>query len=220
MKRIELAAELRTEIGSKSAKSLRNENSIPCVIYGGNEPAHFSLDEITMKKYIFTPEVFLYEIELNGSKHLAAMGEVQFHPVTDRPIHIDFIQLDEAKEASIAVPIKLIGTPVGVRNGGRLAKNYNKITVKGLPSKLPEFLEINVEGVKIGQSLRIGEIETDGLEIIEDPKNVLMAVKMARTVVEEELDEEEDEEGATPEEGGAEASSDAPTEEKSESSEG
>jgi len=207
MKRIEIAAELRTETGSKDAKLTRAENNVPCVLYGGEEPVHFVLDAVTLDKFVFTPEVFLYEIEIGSKKYLASMKEVQFHPVTDRPIHVDFLELSEDKKAKVSIPVKLIGTPLGVRNGGRLSQIYRKVTVLGLPANLPEHLEVNVEGVRIGQSIRIGEIETDGLEILEEPTNVLMAVKMARTVIEEE--ELEDEEGEEGEEGaeGAEGES-------------
>jgi len=223
MKRIVLAAELRNNIGSKDAKHLRANKNVPCVLYGGEGSVHFSLDEIALDKCVFTPEVFLYEIEVSGKKHLASMKEVQFHPVTDRPIHVDFLELSEDKEAQVAIPVKLLGTPLGVRNGGRLSQIYNKVTIKGLPAKLPEYLEVNVDEVRIGQSIRIGELETEGLEIMEDPNNVLMAVKMARTVIEDEEDEEgeEGEEGeggdATAESGDApaETSGDAKTEEGS-----
>lgn len=205
MKRIALAAELRNNIGSKDAKQIRANNNVPCVLYGGEESIHFSLNGVALDKCVFTPEVYLYEIEVSGKKHLASMKEVQFHPVTDRPIHVDFYELSEDKEAQVAIPVKLLGTPLGVRNGGRLSQVYNKVTIKGLPAKLPEYLEVNVDEVRIGQSIRIGELETEGLEILEDPNNVLMAVKMAREVIEEEPEEEEGEEGEGGEEGEAAA---------------
>ena len=207
MKRIELAGESRKEVGSKESRMLRAENNVPCVIYGGEEPHHFFLNGIGLDKYIFTPEVYLYEIEIAGKKFLASMKEVQFHPVSDKPIHVDFLELDEQKEARVAIPVKLLGTPIGVRNGGRLNQNYRKVTIKGLPEQLPEFLEVNVEEVKIGQSIKLGEIELDGLEIIEDPSEVLVTVKMARTVVEE-VEEEVDEEGGEAAEGEETDSSD------------
>lgn len=207
MKRIALAGDLRKEVGTKEAKMLRADNGVPCVLYGGEAPQHFSLNSIKMDKFIFTPEVFLYEIELDGKTYLASMKEVQFHPVTDRPLHIDFLELSEDKIATLAIPVKLVGTPLGVRNGGRLAVNYRKITVMGLPAKLPEQLEVNVESVRIGQSIRVGEVQTEGLEIVEDPSNVLMAVKMARAAVDEEL--EEDEEGGEEGEGAEGAEGDA-----------
>lgn len=208
MKRISIAGDLRTGTGTKESKLLRANNQVPCVLYGGEEPKHFSLDAIKLDKFVFTPEVYLYELELEGKTYLASMKEVQFHPVSDRPIHVDFLELKEDEITKVAIPVKLIGTPLGVRNGGRLAVNYRKITVMGLPGKLPAQLEVNVEDVRIGQSIRVGEIEVNDLEILEDPKNVLMAVKMARAVIEEEeLEEEgeEGEEGEAPAEGGEEA---------------
>ncbi len=210
MKRIELAGELRTEVGSKESKLLRAENNVPCILYGGEEPHHFFLNGILLDKYVFTPEVYLYEIEIDGKKYLASMKEVQFHPVTDKPIHVDFLELDESKEAKVAIPVRLLGIPIGVRNGGRLNQNYRKITIKGLPDQLPEFLEVNVDDIQIGQSIRIEEITVDGLQIMEDPSEVLVTVKMARTVIEEE--EIEDEEGEEGEEGTEGAEGGEPTE--------
>ena len=200
MKKVSLSGSLRENVGKKDTKALRKEGLVPCVIYGGESQIHFSVKSVELNKLIYTPEVYQIELDLDGKKILAIVKEYQFHPVTDKVIHTDFIELIDTKEVKINLPVKLSGNALGVRNGGRLMSVYRTLSIKGLPSAFPESIEIDITDLRIGQKVRISEVKTPGLTILAPANAVICGIKTARGAMDE---DEEDEEGEEGEEGAA-----------------
>lgn len=196
MKTVSLSGSLRENVGSKGAKALRAEGRVPGVIYGKEGNVHFHVKETEFNKHVFTPEVNFINVELDGKEYKTVIQELQFHPVTDRVLHFDLYAVSEDKELTIELPLAVVGKSPGVIAGGKLRQNYRKIKVKGLPSALPELITVSIDGLKIGQTIRLGEIEVPGVTCIGDMRDVVIAVKTARTVVLEEEVEEEGAEGA------------------------
>ena len=146
MKSFNLAAEAR-ESGSKTAKKLRKEGRVPCVMYGGEKNIHFSVNSNALDKVINTPQVYKVLIDVEGTGYASVIKDMQFHPVSDKTMHVDFIQMFDDKKLTVQLPVELKGTSPGVKMGGRLKLNKRKITVKGLPADLPETIAINMDGL-------------------------------------------------------------------------
>jgi len=208
MKTVSLSGSPRENVGKKDASLLRTEGKVPCVLYGGDDQKHFAIDRILFDKFIYTPDVFIYELEIGGEKVNAIIRDIQFHPVTDETIHVDFLQLIEGKTVKMELPLKLVGNSIGVRNGGRLMSNFRRIKIKGIPADLPDAVEVEIAKLRIGQFIRIEDLELPSATIMHNPKSVVVGVKMARGAVDE--DDEEDEEGG--EGDGAEAAAEASAE--------
>ena len=198
MKKVSLSGSLRENVGKKDAKKHRREGNIPCVIYGGEKQIHFVTNEIKFDKVIFTPEVYLITIEIDGKEYLTILQDVQYHPVTDKVLHADFLELADGKTISIGIPVRLIGSAAGVMAGGQLIKKMHKVRMKGLVDDLPEKVEVDITDLNIGGSIKVRDIELDNLSLLDPPNSVIVRVKTSRTVIE---DEEEDEEGEEGEEG-------------------
>ncbi len=209
MKTIAIEGTLRKDLGSKSAKQLRREGNVPCVIYGGEENIHFYTADSNFKDLLFTAEAHLVEINVDGKTYKAVIRDVQYHPVTDETEHIDFYQTSPDKEITILVPINLIGNARGVRNGGRLKVNLRKLRVKASEENLPGKLDIDIENLRIGQAIRVEDVKTDGFEIMHEPQRTILTIQTARNAVEDLDEEEEDAEGAEGEEGTAEGGEEA-----------
>jgi large subunit ribosomal protein L25 len=199
MKTVSLSGSPRENVGKKDASLVRAEGKIPCVLYGGDDQKHFSINYIEFNKYIYTPDVYIYELDLNGTKVSAIIRDIQFHPVTDETIHVDFLELVEGKSVRMELPLKLTGNPVGVRNGGRLLANFRRVNIKGIPADLPEAVIVDISKLRIGQFIRISDLTLPSATILHNPNNVVVGVKMARGAMDEE--EEDDEEGEEGEEG-------------------
>ena len=180
MKKVTITGAKRELNGTKNAEALRREKKVPCVLYGGETIQHFSVDEAAIGKLVFTPEVFRVELDIDGQKNMAFIQETQFHPVSDRIQHVDFLALDETKEAQVTLSIKLSGQSIGVRNGGNLSQVKRKLRVKGLPSDLPEHLDIDITKLEVGQSLRIRDLDIKGLTVLEPASEVVAHVKMPK----------------------------------------
>ena len=201
MKTVSLSGSLREDVGSKGAKALRKEGQVPGVVYGNGGNIHFHVKETDLNKLVFTPEVHFVNIELDGNKHKAIFKEIQFHPVTDRITHFDLLAVSEDKIISIALPVKLTGSSPGVLNGGKLSQNYRKIKLKALAKDLPEFLSLDISELKIGMSIRLGEIEVPNVTLLGDMRDVIVSVKTSRNAVADELEAADaaDAAGDTPE---------------------
>lgn len=180
MNKIALTGTPRTNLGTKYAAQLRRTKQVPCVLYGGENTVHFSVDEAALNKTVFTAEMNGVEIELNGTKTLALVKEKQFHPVTDRVLHVDFVELDEKKETTALLSVRLVGQPIGVRKGGNLSQNMRKLRVKGLPTKFPGHLEVNIAELDINKSIHVSDLRFEGLTMMEREDDVVVAVKMAK----------------------------------------
>lgn len=195
MKSISISAKAREAFGTKNAKELRREGFVPCVAYGGEKPVHFYAQEISFKNLVYTPDVFTVEFDVDGNKFSAVMQDIQFHPVTDKILHIDFIQLFDDKEVEVLVPVNVSGNAIGVRNGGRLRSILRKLKVSAIPANLPDSIEINIDKLRIGQAIRVSDVQADGYSILNADSAVIVAIKTARNAVEDE-EEEDEEEGA------------------------
>jgi large subunit ribosomal protein L25 len=185
MKTVSLSGSPRASVGKTDANALRAEGRVPCVIYGGGEQIHFSADERHFKDIIYTPETNLVEIELDGKKFRTVLQEAQFHRITDKLIHVDFLKVIDDKPVTVQLPVKTTGQAQGVKDGGKLVIKMRKVKVKGLISKMPAGIELNVEKLGIGKSISAGDIHIDGLTILH-PKNIsIVSVQTQRAAVEE-----------------------------------
>jgi len=181
MKKIEIKAKLRTELGKKATKELRKQGMVPCNLYGGEKNINFYAHENEFTKIIYTPEVFEIELDIDGDKHRAIIQELQFHPVKDNVTHIDFLEVSDDKPVKNELPVKLEGVAVGVTQGGRMVLNLRRLKVRGLVKDMPEFLTINVEHLAIGKGVKVGELQFENLELLNAPNAVVCAVKMTRS---------------------------------------
>lgn len=180
MKVAQLSGSPRANVGKKDAKALRDSGQVPCVLYGQGTQTHFSLPDIKVEKLIFNPDVFKIELDIDGKKANAIIQEIQQNPITDKVVHIDFLELDEKKPVKVALPVRLTGASRGVLAGGRLMQVFRRLRVVGLPTDLPEAIVIDITKLRIGQSIRVKDLENDGLAISEAKNAVVVAVKMAR----------------------------------------
>jgi large subunit ribosomal protein L25 len=206
MKSITINGSQRESVGKKATKALRNAGQVPCVLYGGDKPVHFSATELAFSKLVYTPNAHTVVIALdNGETLNAVLQDIQFHPVTDRILHIDFYQLFEDKEIALNIPVILSGNSKGVKNGGVLRRNNRKLRIKALPINLPDSIDIDISPLKIGDKVAVGDLLNEKYNFLHSDNTVVCQIKTARTVVEEEEEEEEieGEEGTT--EGGTDA---------------
>jgi large subunit ribosomal protein L25 len=182
MKTIEIKGTLRTELGKKNAKQIRKEGNVPCVIYGKGQNIHFYAHENSFKNLVYTPDAHIVHLDLDGKKHELVMQDIQFHPVTDRISHIDFIEIDEKKPIIINLPIKVIGDSVGVKAGGKLRIKKRNLKVRGLASNIPEFLPIDITDLKIHHSIKVGDLSFDKIELIDPKITTILSVATSRVV--------------------------------------
>jgi large subunit ribosomal protein L25 len=196
MKKAQLSGSLRASVGKKDAKAVRNAGQVPCVLYGTGEQTHFSVRAVDMHKIIFNADVFQVEIDIDGTKKMAIIQDLQMHPVKDTAMHVDFLELSDDKPVKVSLPLKTTGAAIGVMNGGKLRQPYRKLRMLGLPNALPESVTVDITDMKIGSSVRVSELEIEGVEVLEPANAVVLSVKMARGAVEdEEAEEAEGEEG-------------------------
>ncbi|MBT8269404.1 MAG: 50S ribosomal protein L25/general stress protein Ctc [Flavobacteriaceae bacterium] len=192
MKSITINGSQRESVGKRSTKALRNAGRIPCVIYGGEESVHFSAEELAFSKLVYTPNAHTVVIALeNGESFNAVMQDIQFHPVSDRILHIDFYRLYEDKEIAMNIPVVLIGNSIGVRNGGVLQRNNRKLRIKALPAKLPDFVEVDITEMKIGDKVYVTDLETEDFKFLHPDNTVVCQVKTARAAIVDEVEDEE-----------------------------
>jgi len=195
MKSITINGSQRESVGKKATKALRNAGQVPCVLYGGDKPVHFSAPELAFSKLVYTPNAHTVVINLdNGEVLNAVLQDIQFHPVTDRILHVDFYQLFEDKEIALNIPVNLVGNSKGVKNGGVLRRNNRKLRIKALPANLPDFIEIDITPLKIGDKVAVGDLPTGDYTFLQTDTTVVCRVSTSRVAVEDE--EEEEEEGA------------------------
>ena len=212
MKSITISGSKRESVGKVATKALRNAGKVPCVMYGGDKPLHFSADETAFKKLVYTANVYTATIELEGTKYHAILQDIQFHPVTDKILHIDFYQLFDDKLVSMNIPVRLVGTSPGVINGGSLSFPMRKLSVRALPANLPDFINADISKLRIGNKLVVSEVADDSFTILHPENTVVVQVRTARAAIVELGDEEGDEEGEEGAEGGEESSEEAATE--------
>ena len=191
MKSFALNAEVR-ETSKTANKALRNQGKVPCVLYGGEKQVYFSATENDLNKLVNTPDVYLVKFEVGGEAFQAVIQDLQFHPVTDRILHIDFLQVFDDKEVTINIPVNFIGTPIGVRNGGNLVVRRRNIKTRAIPANLPDAIELNIEDVRIGKFIYIGDIRDEKYTFLASDRSVVVGVKTARGAIDEEEGVEDD----------------------------
>ena len=222
MKSITINGSKRESVGKKAVRALRNADQVPCVLYGGEGKStmHFAAPELEFSKLVYTPNAHTVEIAIEGGDtYDAVLQDIQFHPVTDRILHVDFYQLFEDKEISMEVPVHIIGTSKGVLNGGILRRNSRKLRVRALPKNLPDFLEADITPLKIGDKLFVTELKGEDFEILHTDNTVVCQIKTARAAIVVDEDEDELEEGEEGAEATAEGEDTPTTEESSDSKE-
>ncbi|MFL0353086.1 50S ribosomal protein L25/general stress protein Ctc [Xanthomarina sp. GH4-25] len=198
MKSITINGSQRESVGKKATKALRNAGQVPCVLYGGDKPVHFTADELAFSKLVYTANAHTVAIALeNGETFNAIMQDIQFHPVTDKILHIDFYQLFEDKPIMMEIPVHFIGNSKGVKAGGVLRKNARKLRIKALPKNLPDFIEVDITDLKIGNKLYVTALENEAFNIMHTDNTVVCQIKRARAaMVVAAEDDDEDAEGA------------------------
>ena len=181
METIKINGVERKDFGKKGSKDVRREGMVPAVVYGGNEaPVHFSIEEKAMKPLLFTPNSYIVELDINGKKELAVMRDVQFHPVKDYPMHVDFFRVLPGKPVAIDVPIKIVGNSEGVKLGGKLTIQKRKLRIKGMVEHLPDYLEIDITNLGIGKSIFVSDLKFDNLTLLTPATTSVCAVIMTR----------------------------------------
>jgi len=217
MKSITIKGSERESVGKKASKALRNAGKVPCVVYGGEKPLHFSADELAFRDLVYTPNAHTVVVDMKGGKKVkAVMQDIQFHPVTDSIMHIDFYQLFDDKELTMEIPVRLQGSSPGVRNGGRLLFRNRKLAIKALPENLPDFFDVDISTLKIGDNILVESLLSDDFTILHPENTVVVQVKTARSAVVVETDEEE---GEIPEGEAAAEGADTTSEEAAEDKE-
>ncbi|MDU6660276.1 MAG: 50S ribosomal protein L25/general stress protein Ctc [Capnocytophaga sp.] len=197
MKSITIRGSQRESVGKAASKALRNAGQVPCVLYGGDNVLHFSAPELAFKNIVYTPNVYTAAIELNGKTYNAILQDIQFDPVSDKIIHIDFYQLHKDKEITIEVPIQIEGTSPGIMAGGTLRIVNRKLKVKALPDNLPDFVPVDISGLEMGNKLYVTKLAQDKYKIMHPDNTVVCQVRVSRAAMKAAQDAAKAEKAAT-----------------------
>lgn len=182
MKTIEIKGTFRTELGKKSSKQIRKTGNVPCVIYGKEKNIHFHAHENSFKNLVYTPNAHLVKLSIEDKEYKAVLKDMQFHPVNDKILHADFIEIFDNKPVVIGIPIKVTGDSVGVLAGGRLSIKRRTLKVKGLANDLPEFLPIDITDLKIHEGLKVGDLSYEKIELLDPRKSMVLTIATSRVV--------------------------------------
>jgi len=202
MKTVVVKGQKREALGKKGAKLLRSKEIVPAVLYGAGEPVHFSVPFSELRQLVYTPGVYLIDLDIDGTIYSAIMQDIQWHAVEEQILHIDFLKIEENKKIKIEVPVKVVGLAKGIKAGGKLKTNLRRLKVKALAKDLPDTIEINVTKLGIGQSIKVGDLSLKDIEILDKKSNVVVAVtitRAARSAAGAAVDEEEEVEEAAAE---------------------
>ena len=195
MKSITIKGSKRESVGKSATKALRNAGMVPCVLYGGDEPVHFAAEELAFTKLVYTPNAHTVALEIGEKmKFNAILQDIQFHPLTDKILHIDFYQLFDDKAVSMDIPVKILGAAPGVLNsGGVLSRNKRKLRVRALPANLPDFIEADISNLELGSKLYVTELENENYRFLHPDNTVVCQVRTSRTSLQVETDQQIDE---------------------------
>ena len=196
MKLLEIKCSQREGRGKKDSKKIRKQGNVPCVLYGGGENVHFQAPENDFRHLIYSPNVYLLKLDISGKVYDAVLQDIQFHPVTDKILHMDFFQVFKDKPVSIDIPVQLNGVPEGVKQGGKLALETRRLRARAVPDLLPDILEVDVTGIGLGKSIKVGDLDIKDIELLDFPNLVIASVKLTRAARGLPEDEEEGEETA------------------------
>ena len=199
MKSITINGSKRESVGKKATKALRNAGHVPCVLYGGDQPVHFSAAELAFSKLVYTPNAHTVVIALGDTSFNAVLQDIQFHPVTENILHIDFYQLFDDKEIAMDIPVVLTGNSIGVRAGGVLRRNRRKLRIKALPTNLPDDIKVDISKLKIGNKVYVSQLPSEDYKFLHSDNTVVCQIKQSRVSVD--IEDDEDEGGAEGAEG-------------------
>ncbi|GAB6948632.1 50S ribosomal protein L25/general stress protein Ctc [Hoylesella timonensis 4401737 = DSM 22865 = JCM 15640] len=216
MKEINVSGQKREDLGKKASKHLRKEGLVPCNLYGEQKEdgkpvaLAFAAPMSELRKIVYTPHIYVINLNIDGEHHTAILKELQFHPVTDALLHVDFYAVNDQKPITIGIPVKLVGLAQGVRDGGRMNLSVRKINVTAPYQQIPEHLDIDVTKLRIGKSIKVGQLSFDGLTMATSKDVVVCSIKMTRSATassdtSDEAEEEGGEESAAEGEEKAEA---------------
>lgn len=206
MKSLTIQGKKRESVGKTSTRALRNAERVPCVVYGGSEPIHFSANVREFKDLVYTPEAHIVNLELEGADSVnCVLQDIQFHPVTDEILHIDFYEINENKPVVMTVPVRLEGRARGVMAGGVLRFNQRNLKVKAIPSKLPDEIVVNISSMRIGHKKYIKDLRVDDFELVHPDNQVVCMIKTARTAIAIADDDEDEEDSEATEDQATEA---------------
>ncbi|MDR0710742.1 MAG: 50S ribosomal protein L25/general stress protein Ctc [Prevotellaceae bacterium] len=183
MKTIDLKGSSRVALGKESASKLRKSGSIPCVIYGNGDNTSFAVDKAALHPLVYTPNAYLVNIDVDGKTETAVMRELQFHPVSDEILHVDFYRIDHSKPITIDVPVALHGSPEGVKLGGKLQQLTRKVKISALSQHLPDVLNVDISTLGLGKSIFVGDLSFEHVNILTSKSTVICAVKMTRAAI-------------------------------------
>ena len=182
MKTIAISGSPRENVGKRDAKELRYEGKVPAVLYGGKEQAHFAVVTTELKDAIYSPEASFVEIELNGNKIKAIIKDMQFHPLTDLLLHVDFLQLFDEKEIVMEIPVKLTGTSPGVKMGGKLVQKLRKLRLRAVPANMPQVVEVSISKLEVGNLFRVRDLSKGNYTVLNTPEDTIVSVGMSRAL--------------------------------------
>ena len=208
MKTVEIKGYKRANLGKTEAKRLREEGFVPAVLYGGDEQIHFYAPMIMFRELVYTNEAHFVELDIEGNKYQAIMQDIQFHPVSEVILHIDFLQLFEGKLVKMDIPLHFQGTSPGVNKGGTLIKKRRTLKVKAFPKDMPEYIDVDISTLDFGKAIKVGEVQTENFEILDTPIASIAVVEVPRAL----RGKGEDEELAEESEERAEESTEEPSE--------
>jgi large subunit ribosomal protein L25 len=195
MKTVVVKGQKRESLGKKEAKMLRAQELVPAVLYGLDEPVHFAVPFSELRKLVYTPSVYLIDLDIDGTVYQSIMQDVQWHAVDEQILHIDFLRIDESKKIKIDLPVKIVGLAVGIKAGGKLKSNLRRLKVKALPTDLPDAIEVDVTKLKIGMNIKVADLSLENIEFLDDKSNVVVAVTITRAARSASGNADEEEEG-------------------------
>ena len=189
MKTLEIIGYKRANLGKAQTKELRNESFVPGVLYGGAEQVHFYAPAILFRDLVYSPEVYEVDLNIEGTHYRAIMQDVQFHPVNEMLLHVDFLQLQDDKAVKIDIPVKMVGNSPGVMLGGKLVTKLRKLRVKALPANLPDFIEVDISELELGKSIKVSKIKAGDFEILSNPLAPVATVTIPRALKSAQMEE-------------------------------
>jgi large subunit ribosomal protein L25 len=186
MKKLEIIGFKRANLGKKGSSELRDQSNVPCVLYGGKEQVHFHTPAFLFRDLIYTDQAHIVDLDVEGKKYECVVKEVQFHPVNEMLVHVDFLQLFPDKVVKMDIPVRFVGTAPGVMQGGKLMSKLKKVTVKALPKDLPESIEVDVSKLDLGKSVRVADITAKNFTVLNIPSLPIASVEIPRALKTEE----------------------------------
>jgi len=182
MKSFAISGSRRENVGKRDAKELRYEGKVPAVLYGGDNQIHFAVSAADLKGLVYTPDVHFVDIDVEGAKAQAVLQDIQFHPLTEQILHVDFLRVNDSKPFVMEIPVKLTGTSPGVKMGGKLIQKLRKLRVKAFPKDMPQYVEVGMDVLELGKSVRVGDLSFDKFQVINNADDTIVSVVMSRAL--------------------------------------